>query len=411
MVCVFCGQDYEAFRKGDDIEAATIWGNCTLKFCMKLECNVTFQKFNESAGEKYVMVQESYETKDTMFGRKHIPAESSRVEKRPVLSLKDLKDQKDGEETLIYGSRVHRLNAFYADPIMAPKARLNHFLEIRSPSHSQVVEMREGVDSVYRKFRQRLDEDWEKHESTVRSILLSFIPFPQDFLKTYSQMDSHIEENPGAEMPNETELAIFAFSVYSKKIDLIDHNINNTLKASMGIETEEYDDELLLEESSGNMRSFAPDFDESPVIESNIADVLVKPTKRVDKEVVKKSHIDDLGVDLAVFEKIEGIVRRKEARLRGAEDASFDSLDAINLSAFDTQRGIQSLEEVLLKKEGKSSKEAARLSDLTAKNMVIEMGLKTNVAIVSEPEKKRKSPSRSKREVDNLIDQFTKTVS
>lgn len=403
MVCVFAGQDYEAFRKGDDIEAATIYANCTLKLCMKLECGVTYQKFTESAGEKYIMVQESYETKETMFGRKHIPAESARVEKRPVLDLKDLKEQSNGMATLIYGASVHRLASFYADPMMPAKARLNHFVEVRKPSFPQVQSMREGVSKLYDLMRERLDDDWERLESKKYSFVMQFTGFPTEVVKTYSEMDVYIKKNPQSPVPNETELTVFALSVFAKKIDIVDHNISNALKKSLGYEEEEYDDEELLSTASSSDISFAPDIDQSPI--------LTREESEINESVeVEEKIVDELGVDPEIFDKIELAIRDKKKRLEVAKKESFDSLEEINLSAFDTQKRIQSLEELLMKREGRSDFEAEKLADLTANNLVVDMGLKTNVAIVSEPEKKTKSPSGSSSDVMNVISKIVSEV-
>jgi hypothetical protein len=414
MVCIFAGQDYEAFKKGDEIEAATIFANCTIKLCMKLECALTFAKFNESAGEKYIMVQENYETKDTMFGRKFVPGESARVEKRPVLDLKDLKEQSNGLETLIYGSMVHRLAAFYADPIMTPKSRLNHFVEIRRPSFSDVESMRNGVDGIYRRLKKRLEQDWESEESTIKNIIMSFSSFPDECLKTFGQVDGHVKDNQSS-APTETELAIFALATFSKRIEIVDHNVSKSLKYSIGVDTDEdFDDDELLGEDGADMIGFSPN---TSFINDNVLNV---DTTEIPVQVVRQHDVEDELVDTGIFSpkersgniamdllgKMDKLIKAKRLRLDKAEVDSFDSLKAINLDAFDTQQGLQSLEELLLKKEGSSNADAIKLANLASRNMVVEMGLSTNVAIVSGDEKKKKSPSRSSKEVKGLINRL-----
>ena len=70
------------------------------------------------------------------------------------------------------------------------------------------------------------------------------------------------------------------------------------------------------------------------------------------------------------------------------------------------QKEIQRLEEVLLSKQGYTKKESLRLSELTSSNLVTEMALKTNPAVVSEKERRLKSPSRSTQEVMDMVAGF-----
>lgn len=418
IVCIFAGQDYEAFQKGDEIEAATIFANCTIKIAMKLESILTYEKFNDSAGEKYIMVQESYETKETMFGRKYMPAESATITKRPVLDFKDLKEQSNGQQTLIYGSMVHRLSAFYADPIMSKKARLNHFIEIRRPPQPQVQLMRKGVDSSYRRLIKRMNGDWEAEETNLKNIILSFSTLNLGFVKTFDQVEESLRKE-NKPMPTEVEMVTFALSIYAKRIDLVDYNIKKSLKSIIGIEdNEEYEDEVLLGEGGSEIEGFRTknqikiDKKRTLPFEHLNSDTLKEETAELatsEKNEIEKD-LNELGLSNEVFDRIEALISAKENRLKKAEKESFNSLDAINLSVFDTQQGIQLLEEAMLQKKGKSPSESKKISILSSKNMIVEMGMLTNPAIVSEPERKRKSPSRSAKEASKLINNLTKTM-
>jgi intracellular multiplication protein IcmO len=403
MVCIFAGQDYEAFKKGDEIEAATIFANCTIKICMKLEDPLTYEKFKDSAGERYVMVQESYENKDTMFGRKHIPAESSRVEKRAVIDLTDLKGQGPGEETLIYGSTTYRIKAFYADPKLSKKARLNHFLEIARPKHPTTQAMRNGVDGVYRVLKKRLEGDWESKEESAHRTITTFSSFNDDVSDVFDRVENQDREGAA---PSETEMAIFALSVFVKKIELVDYNISKVLNQGLGYEfDDEYDDADLLGgedadiegftgESSSGMQSLDPDIN----VDGNV-DILT-PKSEKESDARKDAHSD---IDESLFDKIEKRINEKKQRLKEAEASSFNTLEALEMSVFDTQRSVQKLEEVLLVKEGYTRRESIRLSELTASNLVVEMGLQTNPAAISEKERKIKSPTRSSKEVKDMV--------
>ena len=411
IVCIFAGQDYEAFKRGNEIEAATIFANCTIKICMKLEDPSTYQKFQESTGQKYVMVQESYETKDTMFGRKHVPQESARVEKRDVLDMIDLKAQGPGQETLIYGDKTHRLQAFYADPKLAKKARMNHFIEVKKPTFETAEAYRVGVDRLYRNLKKRLQGDWEAEEKRLESNMSFYIPFKDELLNSYAKIDQSDAFEAEAAPPSESEMASFCLSVYLKQVELTDHNVRKGLHDDLGMEfNEQFDDEHLLENEGG---ALFDDFkDESEEIAREEAESssgaqsmsqtpptkVTSPESEVEFDVPKKPLIDEL-----VFEKMEQAVERKVARLENAKSESFDSLEAIHLDAFQLMEKIEGLEKVLLKREGYDKQDAERLGSLTAKNVTTEMGIRTNVAIAGQKDKKRTTPARSAKEVRNKV--------
>ena len=90
------------------------------------------------------------------------------MEKRDVIDLVDLKDQKAGMETFIYGGKTLRLKAFYADVKLSKKARLLHMLEVRKPKYPAVQAMRNGVDRLHREFMDRIRGDWEKNRRGVK---------------------------------------------------------------------------------------------------------------------------------------------------------------------------------------------------------------------------------------------------
>lgn len=395
MVCLFAGQDYEAFKKGDEIEAATIFANCTIKICMKLECNLTFEKFRESAGKKFILVQESFETRETAFGKKHVPAETSRVEQRDTLALPDMKDQGPGMETILYGSQTYRTKAFYADPVLAKKARVNHMLEIRRPKHPTIQAMRNGVDNLHRRLKDRLEGDWESDERMAVKSISAFYGYHDELLSVFDQVNTNLKDASESEKPNDTELSIFAISSFLKKVELIDHKVNKSLHSSLGYEFDgEFDDEYLL---AGENNDDAKDWDE-------IDDESTQSSGAEVPEISnKKKSVDDAELD-----RLDRFISKRKKKLAEAESASFNSLEAINMSVFNVQKGIQKLDELLLRKEGYDVKDASRMSALASSNLVVEMGLGTNPAAVSEKERRRKSPSVSSKQVQEMVSRFSK---
>jgi intracellular multiplication protein IcmO len=405
LICIFAGQDYEAFKRGNEIDAATIFANCTIKICMKLEDPLTYEKFKESAGQKYVMVQESYETKDTMFGRKFIPAEVSRSEKRDILDFTDLKGQGAGEETVIYGDKTARIKSFYPRVDLTAKARLNHMLEIRKPKFSTIHAMRTGIHDLYLIMRKRLDGDWVLADSVVTASASTFSVFSGELMRLFSSVDAKKAKSKELNFPTETEIALFCLCAYVKKVELVDYNIKKSLHESMGYDfNEKFDDESLLSQGNSDMQGFGSTTGSTDLGDSRFEDVLDEADEADEgatggQQATKK-------VDEQLLLKIERIVDGKYVRLSAAEQLSFNSLEAIQMSVFDTKRDIQRLEEILLGKQGYSALDAKRLGSIAASNLVAEMGLRTNPAIVGASEKRVKSSSRSSKQVNDMVSKF-----
>jgi hypothetical protein len=412
MVCLFAGQDYEAFKRGDEIEAATIFANCTLKLCMKLEDPLTYEKFKDSAGEEYVVSADSYEAKETMFGRKYTKAKTARIEKRPVLDLKDLKAQQAGWGTLIFGSTVHRIKSFYADPHMPGKARLNHFLEIRRPGHADVQTMRKGVDQLYRRLKKRIDGDWEGEEATTDRLISTFSSSFDELTNIFDKVEKHGVDHPDTPQASETELAVFALSAYLKKVEMVDRSITNSLKASIGVETDDndgYDDDDLLSDDGEDLfgyeppaNTLSPPISEPSSYPGDALDEIDRATHEPVAAALPRSTTSD-EKEQAMFAQIEKAIDKRQVLLAKAEQLSFNSLEAINMNVFETRQRVATLEAALLTRNSEPVADIAKMSQLTAKNLVVDMGLKTNVAVASEKDRKIKTSSRSSNEVKSMI--------
>ncbi|MEG3764858.1 TraM recognition domain-containing protein [Alteromonas sp. 14N.309.X.WAT.G.H12] len=406
IICIFAGQDYDAFKRGNEIEASTIFGNCSLKICMKLEDPLTYQKFQDSAGQKYVLAQEGFETKSTMFGRKHIPQKTARVEKRDVLDMIDLKKQAPGHATIIFGDMTHRIKFFYPNLKLAKKARLNHMIEVRRPRFETSEAYRVGVDRLYRNLKKRLQGNWEAEEKRLKSNMSFYIPFKDELLDSYSKIDSSEDRSANGAFPSETEMSTFCLSVYLKQVELTDHNVRKGIHDDLGLEfNEQFDDDDLLKKEGGALfDDFKGDSDvfaredahRGPPSAETKSDAVGQAG--VDFDVPKRPRIDDFA-----FEQIEQAVERKVAKHERAKAESFDSLESIQIDAFQLTEKIESLEKVLLKREGYVETDAERLSKLTSKNIVTEMGLQTNVAVASQKDKRRTTPARSSKEVRDRV--------
>lgn len=409
MVCLFAGQDYQAFKSGDELEAATIFANCTIKICLKLEDpDDTYERFQKSAGDTYVMVADTFEAKDTMTGeRKYREAKSARLEKRPVLDLKDLKAQKAGWGTMIYGSDVYRFRAFYADPIMPTFCRLNHFLEIRKPVFSEVQAMRKGVNSFYMKMRRRLDGDWKAEEHLLKGALNHHSSSFDELNKLFDQ----VADMSGNQ--SETENIIVAMSAYLKKVEIVDNKINDKLNRI--IEGEDYDDDELLGSEDDDMlfgesgSQFKQQLTYHTQNEDEDGDTVTAPAKTEAQPGPQNKTAQPERIEGLDLKDVERSIKQKMEKLQRAETESFDSLKAINLDAFALQERIRTLEELMLEKSGFTG-DIKAVSDLAARSLLVDMGLQTNIAAVSEKDRRRKNTKQSSKVVKDMLTSVIKSV-
>jgi len=396
LVCVFAGQDYEAFKRGDEIEAATIFANCTLKLCLKLECNLTYEKFKETAGEMVVVSADSFETKDTMFGRKYQEAKTARVERRPVLDLKDLKAQKPGWGTMIFGSKTFRLKMFYADPLMPRLNRLNHFLEVKAPDNTDVKTMQRGVNNLHLGYEKYLNGDWSTKLKEVASMSHSIMQasellgFTEILEKTKEQA---AESKPDVEL-TPYEAVMFASAAYINKLELLDKSVAGAVRKSSGSFNEFDDDELLSE---------FDDAGEDPVGG-------VYPAKIPEQTPVSEPEVELSIEDKRVFDELERDIREKQAKLAELESESFATLPEMGLDMFRLETQLATLETALIEKHHQDKVEnTKKYGELAAQNLVADMSIKSNVASTQSATVKGASKLSSK-QAKNLMKNMLKQV-
>ncbi|MCE3238569.1 MAG: hypothetical protein K0R24_1550 [Gammaproteobacteria bacterium] len=131
---VFAGQDLPAFEKASKEEAASIGANTNIKICMKLEDpQATWEFFSKTAGESYVTKVDSFQTNASSLLNNYMDSRSASSEKRARLDLQDLKEQREGEATIFFKSKIIRARMFFANPKPVERMRLNHFLKVEAP--------------------------------------------------------------------------------------------------------------------------------------------------------------------------------------------------------------------------------------------------------------------------------------
>jgi len=137
---IFAGQDLPAFQKASKEEAASIGANTNIKICMKLEDpSETWDFFNKTAGEVYVTKVDHFQTDSQSMMNNYLDTRSASAEKRARIHLLDLKDQDVGEMHVFFKSEIIRARAFFANPAIASRLRLNHFLRVEKPNIKELV--------------------------------------------------------------------------------------------------------------------------------------------------------------------------------------------------------------------------------------------------------------------------------
>jgi len=411
MVCLFAGQDYEAFERGDEQEAATIFANCTIKICMKLESDTTFKKFQDSAGKKSVLVADTFEQGDNILSRSYKPKQEARIQEKDILQLPDMKALKAGQEVIIYGSVTHRLQAFYADPKMTAVARLNHFLEIRRPDKPTVNMVREGVNLLHSSMMDRINSDWERMEEAANSLISTYMSFNEALFDVLDQIKDVQKEKPELPRPSATEEINFAIGVCLRKVELVDYNTERSVSDMMGFESEgEYDTSKLLDDDDALLKGFGFDLDEPLDSDHRTESEQNNDSSDTDEPIGSDAggERDLKAVDESSFKAIEQVVEKKRQRLNSATEKSFDSLKAIQMNAFEVEESLRTLERAMLEKTGMDKTKAARLATVRSSSLLVDMGLKTNVAVINESESKRKTPALSSKEIRQMTSRFIK---
>ncbi len=71
--------------------------------------------------------------------------QSTQLEKRARIDLLDMKEKGLGEATIFFNSTIIIARMFYADPTMAERIRLNHFLKVDKPDDKVLVTFYKGL--------------------------------------------------------------------------------------------------------------------------------------------------------------------------------------------------------------------------------------------------------------------------
>lgn len=151
---IFAGQDYAAFKKGDEKEAESIVANCNIKIFMKLEDPMaTYELFEKSVGEGLTTQTTRYQKNKNggLFGGGYAKDDGVNIESRKRGNLLDLKDQGPGEAHILFKSSLVRATMFYANPKNAKEYRVNYFLKVEPPEVKEIQKLDSSLKDLYNK--------------------------------------------------------------------------------------------------------------------------------------------------------------------------------------------------------------------------------------------------------------------
>lgn len=160
---IFAGQDYAAFKKGDEKEAESIVANCNIKIFMKLEDPMaTYELFEKSVGEGLTTQTTRYSKNKNggFFGGGYAKDDGVNIESRKRGNLLDLKDQGPGEAHILFKSSLVRATMFYANPKNAKEYRVNYFLKVEPPEVKEIQKLDSSLKDLYNKIsdKEHLEE-------------------------------------------------------------------------------------------------------------------------------------------------------------------------------------------------------------------------------------------------------------
>lgn len=215
---VFAGQDYQAFKKGSEEEAASIKANCATKVCMALEDPTeTAEIFTKGAGQGTKAVERSVEKEAGLFGVRTVGSRTIEFEKVNRIEDRDLKNQDSGEFHIINRDDFARGRSFYANPMKLKSLRVNSFVRVKPPEFEEVARIKDSLKAIKKKYsnftastEKRLDENWKESVDAESLDFSRAINFSQE--------------------SNAVKQVAIAFAIRKNKIDLVDQSMILSIK-------------------------------------------------------------------------------------------------------------------------------------------------------------------------------------
>ena len=309
---VFAGQDYQAFKKGSEEEAASIKANCATKVCMALEDPTeTAEIFTRGAGQGTKAVEKSAEKESGMFGTRLVGSRTVEFEKVDRIDARDLKNQDSGEFHIINRDDFARGRSFYANPMKLKSLRVNSFIRVKPPEFEEVARVKDSLAAIKKKYNQfnksdeaRLDETWRETVDAESLDLSKAVNFSHD--------SSPLKQ------------VAIAFAIRKNKIDLVDQ--------SMILSVKELEDHL-------NKKVIPDDelFDDSYAVTEGVEH---KDTLNTRKMKVEKSK----------QELIEEVIAANDIRLAGILNSAHNPMALMRTDIDEVTESVSSISQSMIKR-------------------------------------------------------------
>lgn len=197
---IFAGQDYPAFKKASEEEAASIVANTKIKICMALEDpKETFDIFSQAAG-KAIVTQVGGFQQNIGLSINYNDIGTASPETKDRINIRDLKDQGEGEAHILYKDRLCRMKTFYTAASESENVYANSFLCVpvilEGDEKNKIVLKEELLDLINGKNKERL---------TVPPVLIG---------KETIEMVSDSMRKAESSVTNVVEASIFALGEY-----------------------------------------------------------------------------------------------------------------------------------------------------------------------------------------------------
>lgn len=138
--CIFAGQDYAGFKRGDEKEAEQILANTKVKIIMALEDTAaTWDVIKTLSGEVDVTKSEGLEVRPNDQVGTYRDNARAKTEKMSRVDLQDLRQQIEGEFHLFFKDKLIRGQMFHANPdIQSSPMRINRMVEVDRPTQQEL---------------------------------------------------------------------------------------------------------------------------------------------------------------------------------------------------------------------------------------------------------------------------------
>jgi len=218
---IFAGQDFPAFKKASEEEAASIVANCNIKICMKLEDpKETYELFEKAAAEALVSSVGNLDMKLGGMATTYVPGQTASIKMEKRINMLDLRDQTEGEAHIIFKSAVIRAKMFYADPPKPPHIAMNYFVRVEPPDIEAITKLDSGIKSLIKNI---------SNENKIQELEENLEFDNQNIIQMKNLLEIHANELDMNEASFATicSLGSSIFNTYDEKIEQFKNQLGN----------------------------------------------------------------------------------------------------------------------------------------------------------------------------------------